>query len=434
MFAGFRTVKLFAVALFAFTLAVPAFSDTVEVGTCIQNLVHFDTIQDAVDHAAQGGGTTIDVCPGSYPEQVTINKNLTLRGVADPGSNQDAAIIVAPQGGIVANTMSLSNGTPIAAQILVTSPATQVSIISLTVDGSGNNLPDCSVDLIGVYYQNASGSVATSAVRNQILAPGLTGCQSGLGIFAQSGQNGTSTLTVQQTSVHNYQKNGITGNEVGTTLNAIGNVVQGLGSANNPPGAAQNGIQIAYGAKGKVTGNTILDQVYGDISQAISIGVLLYDAATSSGIMVNTNNIHDTQGGVGIYTDDSDPSQYGDGVTVQSNNIFETLDYDAIDVCTDSNSIKSNIIANSAESGIHLDSSCSGAGHNTGNGNTVNNNVMLESECAGILEDSGTTNSIGTGGTANLFVDIPFTIASSTCSARPQGKKPAKGTRFSPVR
>jgi len=153
MFAGFRTVKLFAVALFAFTLAVPAFSDTVEVGTCIQNLVHFDTIQDAVDHAAQGGGTTIDVCPGSYPEQVTINKNLTLRGVADPGSNQDAAIIVAPQGGIVANTTSLSNGTPIAAQILVTSPATQVSIISLTVDGSGNNLPDCSVDLIGIYYQ-----------------------------------------------------------------------------------------------------------------------------------------------------------------------------------------------------------------------------------------------------------------------------------------
>ncbi|SRR5579872_45382 len=431
MRVSFSSLKLlFASLTMAVVLVASAASaaNTVAVGTCMQNLVQFSTIQDAVNHSPSG--TIIDVCPGSYPEQVTINKNLTLKGVADPNSNQDAAIIVVPSGGVTANAKSLTSNAPIAAQILVQSPATAVTISGMTIDGSGNNLTDCSVNLIGVYFQNASGTVVASALRNQALAPALSGCQDGLGVFAQSGSGGTSNVTVQQTSVHNYDKNGITGNESGTTLTATQNVVQGAGSANNPPGAAQNGIQIGFGATGTVTGNTVLDQVYGDITQAISIGVLLYDAASNSGIKVSSNNINNTQGGVGIYTDDSDSSEYGDGVKVQSNNIFETLNYDAIDVCTDGNTITNNTIANTAESAIHLDASCSGSGHTTGNSNTVSGNIMLESGCAGILEDSGTSNTVG----QNTFVAIPFTVLMGTCPASGSVKRAPGKVLFHPVR
>src|SRR3954449_8684938 len=48
----------------------------------------FATIQAAV--AAAAAGTTLQVSPGTYPEQVTIGKSLTLEGTA-PG-----AIIQAP--------------------------------------------------------------------------------------------------------------------------------------------------------------------------------------------------------------------------------------------------------------------------------------------------------------------------------------------------
>src|SRR5215469_1970855 len=38
----------------------------------------FSTIQEAVDHASPG--TVIRICPGTYPEQVSITKALSLQG------------------------------------------------------------------------------------------------------------------------------------------------------------------------------------------------------------------------------------------------------------------------------------------------------------------------------------------------------------------
>ena len=426
---GFRGLSLSAAVLLLIGLTTPAFStsNTVEVGTCVPGLLQFQTIQSAVDQSP--AGSTIEVCPGNYPEEVSISKNMTLRGIANPNSNpvQDAAVVVSPSTGVVQNTTSFSSNQPIAAQILVGNGAS-VTISSMTVDGSNNKLSDCSVNLVGIMYQNASGTVSTSVMRNQALAPSLSGCQDGLGFFAQSGQGGTSNVTVQESSVHNYDKNGITGNETGTTLKATNNVVQGAGVV-APPGSAQNGIQIGFGAKGTVSGNTVLDQVYGDPATAASIGVLLYDTAENS-VTVTSNKISNTQGGVGIYTDGANPTQDGDGATVQSNNIFETSAYDGIDVCTNGNTIKGNTIANSAESAIHLDASCTANGNNTGDNNTVSGNIMLESACAGILEDSGTFNTIGSG---NVFLDIPYTIVTGTCPGG-SGARLGKAVHGHPVR
>jgi len=52
---------------------------------------------------------------------------------------EKAAIIVAPAGGIVQNTTSLSSGNPIAAQILVAN-TTGVSIGNLTADGANSQV------------------------------------------------------------------------------------------------------------------------------------------------------------------------------------------------------------------------------------------------------------------------------------------------------
>ena len=62
------------------------------------------------------------------------------------------------------------------------------------------------------------------------LSPTLNGCQSGLGILVQSG-GGSSVVTIANSSIHDYQKNGITANEAGTHVTISGNVVTGLGTA-----------------------------------------------------------------------------------------------------------------------------------------------------------------------------------------------------------
>ena len=132
-----RRVMLAAIIIiFAGLGAQQLTASVVAVGTCVANVVQFTTIQGAIN--AVPPGSTIKICPANYPEQVVINKNLTLIGV-NSGS-ADNPVLVISSGGFVPNTTSLTAGHPIAAQILVQSPATAVIISSLAVDGSNNNL------------------------------------------------------------------------------------------------------------------------------------------------------------------------------------------------------------------------------------------------------------------------------------------------------
>ena len=56
-----------------------------------------------INNPATHSGDTIHVCPGSYGEQLALNKSVTLRGVAVPGANGGAgaaqAIIAVPSDG-----------------------------------------------------------------------------------------------------------------------------------------------------------------------------------------------------------------------------------------------------------------------------------------------------------------------------------------------
>lgn len=390
-----------------------AFSTTVAAGNpaCKPSLVHFATIQLAVN--AVPGGSTIDICPGNYPEQVVINKNLTLQGVADGGL--DAAVIVAPGGGLLQNTSSLATGNSIAAQILVQAPATSVKVSNLTVDGSNNGITGCGPNPIGIYYQNASGAVSRASVLNEVLGAGLTGCQAGLGIFVQSGGGGTSTVSIASSNVENYQKNGITGNEVGTTVTIKGNTVIGQGPTS---GAAENSIQIGFGATGTISGNTVgsdvwAPDVFGDTGDAAA-GLLVY---ASQNVTITSNNVNNTQYGIALAGDPSNGS--ADHNVVTKNTVSATHLYDGIDLCGSNNTASSNIINGSDESGVHIDDTCTGsAASDTAAFNTIN------SACAGILigpsASSPTTSS-------NTYYNVVTLQLSGTDTCTP-ALKPVKKT------
>ncbi len=418
-----RSLTFSCLALVAFVaLSGQAFSATVTVGSCTSP-VKFATIQQAVN--VSPAGTVIKVCPGNYPEQVVIAKDLTLEGIEYAA--EDAVVILPPAGGLVANVTDVDSGDPVAAQLVVQN-AGPVSISNLTVDGTGNGL-SCGPDVRGILFQNSSGTVNRVAVRNQVPNGIPNGCQVGESIWVETAAGHSSAVTIEHSSVHNYNKNGITGNDAGTNLSLTANYIQGAGVVPDG-GAAQNGIQLGFGATGTIMDNIVIDNIYGDPTVAASADVLLYDAAENSNITISRNIVGNSQLPIALYTD---TVGVGAGVSVTGNKVFGTSTYDGIDVCTNGNTVKGNTIVNSAESGVHLDASCGSTGHN----NTVSGNTILESACAGILDDTN-----GEGGntiTNDTYFTVPFTLISSTskcnASAGTAMLAKAKATRkFSPAR
>ena len=334
----------------------------------------FTKIQDAVNAAS--AGATIRICAGTYPEQVSISKNLTLRG-------ENGAILLPSN--VTANTSSLVSNAPLAAMVVV-ADADDVTLDNLTVDGANNGITGCGPDLIGVFFRNASGKIRNLAVRNMKLAASLNGCQSGLGVFVQSGNGKTSHVEIIGNSVHDFQKNGITGNEMGTEVHISNNTVSGLGPTT---GAAQNGIQVAFGASGTIEKNSVTNLIW---SPCVSVAMC---AATASGVLifnsdditVQDNVVSETQGGIYVQ---------GGHCEIQANTILGTLIFDGVALVGDNNEAQESLITNSGESGVFV----------RGNDNTVTGNEINEAPI-GVLKTSG---SVGNTITRNQFYNTPVQV------------------------
>jgi len=78
-FALIRPSLFLALVLAGCFVLPTAHATTVAVGSCTSH-IFFPSIQVAVNSVPSG--STIDICPGIYPEQVTITKKLTLIGVS----------------------------------------------------------------------------------------------------------------------------------------------------------------------------------------------------------------------------------------------------------------------------------------------------------------------------------------------------------------
>ena len=334
----------------------------------------FTHIQDAVKAAAPGD--EIRICKGVYVEQIKIDKALDI--------DADNGAIVMPSA-MQANTASLFDGKPIAAALVVTE-ATGVSITGLTLDGINNGISLCSPDLIGIAYQNASGTVAHVAVRNFKLAASLNGCQSGTGIFVESGSGGASNVEIRDSTVHDFQKNGITADEPGTITVIRRNVVTGVGATN---GAAQNGVQIGFGAAGSIVDNLVTNNVYApctavDSCKAVATNILV---TQSDGVEVSGNTGGTSQ--VNIFVD-------GNNATVNRNETFGTILFDGIRVEGNGSTLSHNHVFNGAESGIFV----------AGNNNVITDNTITEAN-VGILKDTGSMGNVIAG---NHFFDTPISV------------------------
>ena len=321
----------------------------------------FTRIQDAVDAAAPG--SQIRICKGTYVEQVSISKPLDVEA--------DSGAVLMPAS-MQANAASLSSGRAIAAALLV-SNTSNIIIRGLTLDGANNGISQCAPDLMGIYFQNASGEVDRVAVRNFKLSASLNGCQSGTGIFVQSGNGGISQVEIHRSTIHDFQKNGITANEIGTSASIDENVVTGLGPTT---GAAQNGIQIGFGATGFIQANTVTNNVWAPCTAvptctAVATNILVEQ---SDGILVRGNSVGISQVGIFVHANQG---------SVRQNQAFAISVFDGIHMEGDQAQVKRNNVFNGAQSGIFVE----------GNDNVVERNTITEA-AIGILKMAGSTGNL----------------------------------------
>jgi hypothetical protein len=285
--------------LLALVAQVPLASATVTyvVGTCKPSLPSFAHINDALD--ATPAPNVVEVCPGTYPEQIGIFKPVTLEGISS--SNLDTATITVPSGGLIIDGGD-DLGDFVAAQVVVQDVAGEVKLSNLTIDATGNNVSSPDTHIVGVFYQNSPGTIDHLIVQNQNGNGG-----SGVGIWLEGGSANPS-VTVENSGVQNFDDAGIyaetnsTGSELtatiqgndlaalaGTTYLPYGiDLVGGLTASvpNNLTTSCYEGILIR-GGKGSVSRN-----------KAVSNGVGV-DLETD-GVSVTSNTIYTTGGGYDI--------------------------------------------------------------------------------------------------------------------------------------
>lgn len=251
----------------------------------------FMRIQDAVNAAP--AGTTIRVCPGTYPEQVRVEtaakSNITLVSFV-----RFAAIIKAP---------------PVVVEpgdIVTIDNAQNVTLNGFTVSGPFPDVLFCSVELRSGVRVVGGGSA--NILRNRITeirsaSPAFRGCQNGLAVAVGRQFVGeTGRANILDNLIDKYQKGGIYVDNVGSAAQIFENEIRGDGIQNV---IAQNGIQISRGATADIRRNLITDHVY--INPPLTIpdeltsatAVLIFGAGA---VNADRNTLRRNQDGFAVFT------------------------------------------------------------------------------------------------------------------------------------
>ncbi len=250
----------------------------------------FQTIQQAVNSAHPGDIINID--PGTYVEQIIINKDLSLTG-----SGSDSTIIAAPT---ILSTDSFGKRF-----IVEINNGAIVDITRLTVTGPGG-CPAWGIGVMGQSTLNLSSAVVTHIRDNSISDCTLSGGTAiliGLPPHLAEGQVANATIT--DVVVNDYSSHGIAVVGNGSTANLFHNVVTGFGSTQE---LNQVGILVGFGAVATVRHNEISENLCSmpsdcgpdPINQGQSVGIFTMDA--DAGTEFSNNRLYNNDVGIYLYS------------------------------------------------------------------------------------------------------------------------------------
>jgi len=263
---------------------------------------HFDYIQPAIDAAT---GTTINVAAGTYRENVTIDKALTLNGVqhgvAAVGRSGDESTI---DGGTT-NAVSIS--------------ASDVVLDGFTITIANEDATD---KKCGVCIANDTSGLSNVTVKNNIIKDISDGgtdttdnCTYGILVWGTT--NGPSNINIQNNAIQNVEEYAITINDLSSNVTIDGNSITNMLAAQRTDGHIGVAIGIGGSAPGPsnvdITDNTLNTGLTGDGSTTdAGVGIGMEFAPT--GVTITGNDITGNSEGIAVKSTTSP--------TVHFNNIY----------------------------------------------------------------------------------------------------------------
>ncbi len=249
----------------------------------------FNSIQSAINSA--GASDTIKVCSGTYAEQLTITKSVSLKSAGTPLITLPATPVDSTSAcgaALAAASHTAQDGIDLCGTVTAT-------ISGLAIEAAWP-AGTCDDDLYGIYV----GGGANLALSNsRILAAGakpINGCQGGIGIEVGTGrttpkETGTATLT--NDLVEGFQKNGINVISSGSKATLKKVTVKGAGPTSV---IAQNGIEIGEGAEATVSKSSSSDLIYSP-QTVVATGMLVFGSSVGPKVTNSTFESDD----IGLY-------------------------------------------------------------------------------------------------------------------------------------
>ena len=197
--------------------------------------------------------------------------------------------------------------------------ALTAAVVNADVIGADIDATGCD---IGVYYDDAGPNLVDASRVHGALEYGVfndgsdvtvndsdvfdigddpkNGVQRGIGVHFEGNPGDPATGTISDSSIFEYQKNGITVNDSTASANITDTTVTGLGKVEF---IAQNGIQISRGADPlDVSGNTVTGNHYtGPSKPTTATGILLFEADVTGrdvGKISSSNTVKQNQANI----------------------------------------------------------------------------------------------------------------------------------------
>lgn len=245
------------------------------VGTCNSG-TSFKTIHAALE--ASPSPNIVEVCPGTYAEQLVITKAVMLEGISN--GNEGQVFITVPSGGLSTGVQEDCQWI----QVCVDSASGPVNISNLTIDGTGGG-PDGAT---GVGYFSSNGIISNIETRFNRAPSGIV---AGILAVLYTGNS----LTIQNSNLHGFNIYGIyiVGGK-GYTVNIEGNTLE-------PDPGAETGIFVGQGAASLNITSNVIDGPTGPGSDCYFPGSNcygMYVSLASEGMISNNTVVGSGRAGI----------------------------------------------------------------------------------------------------------------------------------------